>query len=209
MKRALWIIAIVLLLIIPAGLYWLLMTKSGFNTALSFTQKTLPELTINEASGRLYDGVYLKGITYEPEDGDAIHINTIDARWQLWSLLSSRFIINQIHIDRLAIKQAETITQPEEDELFTIPQFSFPLAVHLRSLRVTNAEVIDNQGIVTPLFDRFDTSIRLNYDRLIISSLRLNRNVLAFTLIGNVHLNEPFATNLNYGLRLNDSEAAG
>lgn len=206
MKRALWIIAIVLLLLIPAGLYWLLMTKSGFNTALSFTQKTLPELTINEASGRLYDGVYLKGITYEPEDGDAIHINTIDARWQLWSLLSSRFIINQIHIDRLAIKQAETITQPEEDELFTIPQFSFPLAVHLRSLRVTNAEVIDNQGIVTPLFDRFDTSIRLNYDRLIISSLRLNRNVLAFTLIGNVHLNEPFATNLNYGLRLNDSE---
>jgi len=33
-KRALWIIAIVLLLVVPAAMYWLLMTKSGFNTAI-------------------------------------------------------------------------------------------------------------------------------------------------------------------------------
>lgn len=205
-KRVLWIIAIVMLLVIPATLYWLLMTKSGFNTALNFTQKTLPELTIDDASGRLYDGIYLQGIAYEPDGADAIYIESIDARWQLWSLLSSRFIINQIHIDKLQISQVEKVETPRESAELVIPQFSLPLAIHLRSLRITQAELINNQGVVNTLFDRFDTSLRLNYDRLIVSSLRLNRDIFAFTLVGNVALTEPYATNLNYGARLNDPE---
>ncbi len=205
-KRVLWIIAIVLLLIIPAALYWLLMTKSGFNTALNFTQQTLPGLTITDARGRLYDGIYLQGVAYEPEDADAIYIDSIDARWQLWSLLSSRFIINQIHVDKVQINQTKTVDVPEEDAAFTLPQFSLPIAIHLRSLRVTQAKLINNQGVDVSLFDRFDTSLRLNYDRLIVSSLRLNRDVFAFTLLGNVDLSEPYATNLNYGAKLNDPE---
>jgi translocation and assembly module TamB len=205
-KRALWIIAITLLLVLPAGLYWLLMTKSGFETALNFTQKTMPELTINEARGRLYDGIFLKGIAYEPEDGDAIYVDTIDARWQLWSLLSSRFIINQVHLNKLQIKQAEKVIEVDDEESFSLPEIHIPLAIHVRSLRITRAELIDNQGVTTSLFDRFDTSLRLNYDRLIVSSLRLNRDVFAFTLLGNVQLNEPYTTNLNYGARLNDPE---
>ena len=76
-KRALWIIAIVLLLVVPAAMYWLLMTKSGFNTALNFTQQSLPALSIDEASGRLYDGIYLQGVSYEPEEGDAFYIKSI------------------------------------------------------------------------------------------------------------------------------------
>src|SRR5690606_29782907 len=40
----------------------------------------------------------------------------------------------------------------------------------------------------------------------IVSSLRLNRDVFAFTLLGNVDLSEPYATNLNYGAKLNDPE---
>lgn len=205
-KRVLRIIATGLLLLIPAALYWLLMTTSGFNTALHITQKTLPELTINKASGRLYDGIYLQGIAYEPYNADAIHIDSIDARWQLWSLLSSRFIINQVHIDRLQIKRLETVTKVDDNEAFTPPLFSLPLAIHLRSLRITQAELIDDQDVVTPLFDRFDTSLRLNYDRLVVSSLRLNRDIFAFTLVGDIQLNEPFATNLNYGAKLNDPE---
>lgn len=205
-KRALWIIAIVLLLVLPAALYWLLMTKSGFNTALNFTQQTLPELTISEARGRLYDGVFLKGIAYEPEEGDAIYIDTIDARWQLWSLLSSRFIINQVHINKLQIKQTDTLIDVAEEESFSVPEIRLPIAIHIRSLRVTQAELTDNQGVTTALFDRFDTSLRVNYDRLIISSLRLNRDVFAFTLVGNMQLHQPYATNLNYGARLNDPQ---
>lgn len=205
-KRALWIIAILLLLVVPAVMYWLLMTKSGFNTALDFTQKTVPELSINEARGRLYDGIYLQGISYEPEESDAIYIESIDARWQLWSLLSSRLIINQLHINKLQIKQKEVVDDLSVDEEFTLPDISLPLAIHLRSFRITNAELISPQGETTSLFDRFDTSLRVNYDRLIISSLGLNRNVLALTLIGDVNLSSPHATNLNYGARLNDPE---
>jgi len=205
-KRALWIIAIILLLVVPAGLYWLLMTKSGFNAALNFTQQSLPELSINEASGRLYDGIYLQGISYEPEQGDSVYIDKIDARWQLWSLLSSRFIINQLHIDKLQIKQKAELDEPIVDEAFSVPDISFPLAIHLRSFRITKAELINLQGEITPIFDRFDTSLRLNYDRLIISSLRLNRDILALTLIGDVNLSSPHASNLNYGARLNDPD---
>lgn len=205
-KRALWIIAIVLLLVIPAALYWLLMTKSGFNTVLNYAHQTLPELTIEEARGRFYDGIYLKGVSYEPDDADAIYIDTLDARWQLWSLLSSRFIINQLHIDKLQIKLADKPEQPEVTEDFELPDISLPIAIHLRSLRVTRAEMIDKQGVTTTLFDRFDTSLRLNYDHLILSALRLNRDDFAFTLVGSLHLSAPFPTNLNYGARLNDPE---
>ncbi len=206
-KRALWIIAIVLLLVVPAAMYWLLMTKSGFNTALNFTQQSLPALSIDEASGRLYDGIYLQGVAYEPEEGDAFYIKSIDARWQLWSLLSTRLIINQLHIDRLQIKQKDGLDEEViVDEDFTVPDISIPLAIHLRSFRITHAEMLSPQGDITPLFDRFDTSLRVNYDRLIISSLRLNRNILAFTLLGDVNLSSPHATNLNYGARLNDPE---
>tara|TARA_R100000687_G_scaffold17431_1_gene14199 strand:+ start:5182 stop:9237 length:4056 start_codon:yes stop_codon:yes gene_type:complete len=206
-KRALWIIAIVLLLVVPAAMYWLLMTKSGFNTALNFTQQSLPALSIDEASGRLYDGIYLQGVSYEPEEGDAFYIKSIDARWQLWSLLSTRLIINQLHIDQLQIKQKDGLDKDlTVDEDFTVPDISLPLAIHLRSLRITHAEMVSPQGDITPLFDRFDTSLRVNYDRLIISSLRLNRDVLAFTLLGDVNLSSPHATNLNYGARLNDPE---
>ncbi len=162
-KRALWIIAIVLLLVVPAAMYWLLMTKSGFNTALNFTQQSLPALSIDEASGRLYDGIYLQGVSYEPEEGDAFYIKSIDARWQLWSLLSTRLIINQLHIDQLQIKQKDGLDKDVTvDEDFTVQDISLPLAIHLRSLRITHAEMVSPQSDITPLFDRFYTSLRVN-----------------------------------------------
>ncbi len=203
-KRALWIIATTLLLTIVAASYWLLMTQSGFNTALGFTQKILPALSIKEASGRLYNGVYLKGISYVPDEGDAIYIDNIDGRWQLWSLFSGRFIINQLHINKLQIEQGETTVEADSDSELTLPDINLPLPIHLRSFRITQANMTDRQGVTTLLFDRFDTSLRFNYDRLIISSLSLNREVLAITLIGDVNLSGSYVTNLNYGLRIND-----
>lgn len=205
-KRALWIIASTLLLTIVAAFYWLLMTQSGFNAALGFTQKMLPALTIQEAKGRLYSGVYLQGVAYVPDEGDAIYIDNIDGRWQLWSLLSGRFIINQFHINKLQIKQREKAVEAEPDSELTLPDIRLPLQVHLRSFRIIQAEMIDKQGVTTLLFDRFDTSLRLNHDRLTVSSLSLSREVLAVTLLGNINLSGSYVTNLNYGLRINDAK---
>ncbi|MCX4189184.1 translocation/assembly module TamB domain-containing protein [Methylophaga sp. OBS3] len=207
MKRRLIAITLVsLLLLFIAAAYWLLATQSGLQTSLRFAQQAVPGLHIGNAQGRLYDGLLLESIQYAPEEGPKVEIAKIDGQWQLWSLLSSRFIVNQLHITKLHVTLPETEEDPspvvEEQGMF---ELALPIGIHIRSLRIYDAKLTQPDTEIV-LFNRLDTSIRLSHDRLTISSFNLVRPDLAATLVGDLQLSGQYQTNLNYGLQINHAD---
>lgn len=205
MKRRIIAIAVALLLLaIVAGGWWLLTTQSGLHASLKLAQKAVTGLQIAEARGRLYDGLVLEDIQFTPAEGPQIQIDKIVGQWQLWSILSGRMMISQLHISRLHIHLPETETEPDpvpdEGALF---QLALPVGVHIRSLRITEATLTQADAEAQLLFDRLDAALRLSHDRLTISSFNLTRPDLAATLVGDLQFSGDYQTNLNYGLQIN------
>lgn len=203
MKR--WLIpALVatLLLASVGGGYWLLATQSGLQTSIKFAQKVVAGLTIGEASGRLYDGLILENIRFAPAEGPEVQIDEIDGQWQLWSILSGRLIVSQLHISKLQISlpEGKDAPVPEDQELF---QLALPVGLHIRSLRINDATLTPFNGEPIPLFDRLDTALRLSHDRLTVSSFNVIRPDFAATMVGDVQFSGAYRTNLNYGLNIN------
>lgn len=207
MKKRLFGAIIIVLLISLIGLgYWFLMTASGFQYALNFAQKNMPALTIEQASGQLNEGISVTGLRYKPETGTQIQIGKIDGRWKLWSILSGRLLIDQLHISDVTLalnKSADADARIDHTVDFG---FASPVIVHLRSLRVVNVDMIDSEGQKTLILNRFESSLRLNRDRLTFSSLSINREDIAFTLVGDTRLRAPYASTLNYGFKVNDAD---
>ncbi|HET8807484.1 MAG TPA: hypothetical protein VFM76_03815, partial [Methylophaga sp.] len=206
MKRRLAAISVAALLLamVLAG-YWLLATQSGLQTSLKFIQKAVDGLQIGEADGRLYDGLILKNIRYTPAGGPQIQIGEIDGRWQLWSVLSGRLMVNQLHISKLQITLPEKKDEPVPDdrEMF---ELALPVGLYIRSLRINDASLTSANADSQLLFDQLDASLRLSHDRLTISSFNLIRPDLAVTLVGDVQFSGDYRTNLNYGLNINHTE---
>lgn len=204
MKRRLiaLIFAVVLLAVIGAG-YWLLTTQSGLQTSLNLVQKAVSGLTIKEAKGRLYDGLVLRDIRFAPAEGPQIQIGEIDGQWQLWSILSGRLMISQLHVSQLQISLPESQDEPVPDdkELF---QLALPVGVHIRSLRFMDATLTPaGKKQSQLLFNRLDAALRFSHDRLTISSFNLTRPDIAATLVGDVQFSGDYPVNLNYGLNVN------
>lgn len=206
MKRRLipLILLALLLTVITAG-YWLLATSSGLQTSLKFIQNNVDGLEIASAEGRLYDGLVLNEINYAPAEGPRVAIGKIDGQWQLWSILSGRLMISQLHINKLHITLPETKDDPvqEDAELF---QLALPVGVHIRSLRISDATLTQATANKQLLFDRLDAALRLSHDRLTLSSFNLTRPDLAAMLVGDVQFSGDYPTNLNYGLNFNHPE---
>ena len=190
------------LLALVGGGYWLLATQSGLQTSVKFAQKFVTGLTVGEANGRLYDGLMLEDIRFAPTDGPEIQIDEIDGQWQLWSILSGRLIVSQLHISTLQISLPEPKDAPvaEDQELF---QLALPVGLHIRSLRINDATLTPFDGEPMPLFDRLDTALRLSHDRLTISAFNVTRLDFAATMVGDVQFSGAYRTNLNYGLNIN------
>ncbi|MDT8311569.1 MAG: hypothetical protein RQ732_09015, partial [Methylophaga sp.] len=203
MKRRLVAIISALLLsaLVVAG-YWLLATQSGLQTSIKFTQKAVDGLQIGKANGRLYDGLILKDIRYAPAAGPQIEIGEIDGRWQLWSILTGRFMVSQLHISKLQINLIDTKDEPVPDNQERF-QLALPVGLHIRSLRISDARLTPTNGDSQLLFDRLDSALRLSHDRLTLSSFNLIRPDLAATLVGDVQFSGDYRTNLNYGLNIN------
>ncbi len=203
MKR--WLIPVflsTLLLALVSGGYWVLATQSGIQSSVKFAQKVFAGLTFGEASGRLYDGLILEDIRFAPADGPKVKIDNIDGRWQLWSILSGRLIINQLHVSKLQISLPEDKDEPapEDQALF---QLALPVGLHIRSLRISDASLTPFNGKPIFLFDRLDTALRFSHDRLTIASFNVFRPDFATTMVGNVQFSGAYRTNLNYGLNIN------
>lgn len=207
MKKRLFATVILLLLSGLIGLgYWILMTASGFQYALNFAQKNVPAFSVEQASGQLNEGINLMGLRYAPETGTQISIGNIEGRWQLWSVLSGRLLVDQLHLADVMLQLDDTVeAEPPTDAPFDF-SFAPPVSIHLRSLRVINVNMIDPQGQQTLVLNRFESSFRLNHDRLTLSSLSISRDDIAFTLVGDTRLRAPYSSTLNYGLKVNHAD---
>lgn len=143
MRRLIIYLFSALFLLIVISLSWLVLTESGLSTVVTLTQKYVPELTIKNASGRLYDGALFSDIDYQIDDSSNVSINNLALGWQAAQLLSGRIMIDKLMLDEVVITLSTV--ESENSEPVVLPKIVFPLPIYLENLHVNSITIADQK----------------------------------------------------------------
>lgn len=161
----------VLLVLLGAGLWWLLGTTSGLHFALArVTAATDGALRIQKAGGDLAGPLQLQGVVYRDADaGIDAHIQHIEVDAALWSLLAGKVRLVDLGVE--GIRLDLTSTQQPEEESAPI-SLQPPINIVLEHVRVRDVDIRQDQS---PLFaaDALDLAGAWTHAGLDIKQLKL------------------------------------
>lgn len=146
MKRILKISGLIMLLLIlltVGGLSWVMGTESGFRQSLALAQKFAPgTLEWDETGGKLVGPLRLRGLRYSQIDGIDVHVGALDFDWRPSALFSTELAVQQLHVDDVEMRLAETEDQQATDPPSSeIPDISLPVSISLNDIVVTNVAI--------------------------------------------------------------------
>lgn len=145
----LWLSPLILLLIVTAGLLFLLATPPGTRFVFSQAATRVPGLTIGRVEGTILGGVDLKGIGYR-QAGTDLSIDRLSLEWHPARLLQRTLHVKALSIDGVVYRQGREKTPPLSSEETTLPSFDLPLNIVVEKGAAKNIS-IDRGGEVTAL----------------------------------------------------------
>lgn len=206
-RKILWSILIVfLLLMIAVG--WLLSTQSGLRTVISVAENVVPELEIEQAQGTLLNQLHLQNLTYKPGNGNGVEVADITLEWQPSALLKATLLIEKLAVSDVTVFLSEAEELQTEPGPISLPEVVLPLRVEVAELTVSNVQSVtaDNENVA--LINQFNTSVNVDYDTLQIHQFSIERDDVSVDLTGNVALQSPYQTALNYQVNVKQALAS-
>lgn len=142
--RRLGIAVAVLVVLIGAGLWWLLGSTSGLRFAVAqISSATDGAIAVNTAHGDLAGPLQLDDVTYRaPETGMQAHVDQLKVDIGMWSLLTGRVHLLDLSADGITV----TLTTPAKEPPESSTPFSLepPINVVLDRVHVSDVHVIQD-----------------------------------------------------------------
>ena len=144
---------LLLILVVVGGISWIAGTESGLQQALALGKKFAPgTLEWDEASGKMIGPLRVRGLHYSQPDGIDAALGAMDFDWQPSALLKANLTIDQLHLDGIEVRLAETEAAPAEEAPgeFELPDISLPVAINLNDIAIENVAIYP-AGADTPI----------------------------------------------------------
>lgn len=154
-------IAVVVVLAVTSGFYWLIFTSAGLHWLLMIaSQATGGALTFSGVSGSLHHTVHAGMIAYQ-SDELAARVEDMTFRWQPRQLLTGK-----LHIEALMIRSVEvhSAASEKEEEPVTLPEdLSLPVDIVVEKFGIRSLKHY-TLGNDQPNIAMTDLALRLNSD---------------------------------------------
>jgi len=204
MKKRLALFSLLMLLLIPAGLFGLLNSDSGSRWLLQHLLARLPAQTsVKAIEGRLLERLELSDLTYKT-DTETVSINKLVFAWQPASIFSRKLKIVDLTIDGLTVNITDN-NAPAETSGFDInADLLLPVDIALENLLLTNASIQLGEQVHT--LQKLQLSGFTEHGQLNVVSLAINAQPLAATIKGEVKLGNGFPFNITADWQFNSEE---
>lgn len=130
-----------LVIVLLAGLAWVLGTESGLQQSLALAKKVAPgELEWEEANGKLIGPLKVLGLHYSQSDGLDTRVSALDFNWHPSALLGAELAIEQLLIEGVEVRLPEPAVQPEEAPSTSggLTDISLPLSIKLEDIAIND-----------------------------------------------------------------------
>jgi len=139
MRRTVYVILILLLLIPVSGLIYITSTTHGLRWVLSVAGDALPgKLSIETISGRLIGPLRLSNVMYI-DDEQTVAVDSLSMDWNPLQLLFFRFHINDLNTSDIRVEIKESSTPARQRE--GLPAIRLPIDIWVDTMLVKNISI--------------------------------------------------------------------
>ncbi|MGR8941943.1 MAG: translocation/assembly module TamB domain-containing protein [Gammaproteobacteria bacterium] len=201
MRKSARLIGLLLVLMIPAGLFGLINSASGTRWLLQAVFSSLSAQTSAKAiEGRLLERITISGLRYQI-DAETVAIDRLVFAWRPSELFSGTLKIVEIFLDGVSISLTEAQPPAEASAFDFDADLRLPLAIAVDTLLLTDVSI--QKGEMRRHLDKLRLSAFTEQGRLRLVSLTVNAEQLIATAKGDVVLGQgfPFRLTAEWGGR--------
>ncbi len=200
-KRLILLIVMLIVLIIPAGLFGLISSEAGSHWLLRKVFSALPaQVSVATIEGRLLDRISLTDFHYQSET-ETIAIKHFAFAWQPKELLSGTLKIVDVVLDGLNVSVTET-KEPQEKSGFDLnAELLLPVQIVIENFLLTDMQF--HKGDFVQNLEKLQLVLATEGDQLKITSLAINAKPVAATAQGQMTLGKGFLFSLRSDWQVN------
>ena len=193
MKKGL-LIALLIVLMIPVGLFGLVSSEAGSRWLLQQVFSRLPaQVTAARIEGRLIDRVTLKNLHYR-SDTETVAVKNLAFAWRPRELLSGTVKIIDLTLNGVAVTVKKAEEPKDEAPLDFRVELRLPVEIAVENLLLTDARLQSGEQVYE--LARLRLAAATEQGTLSVSLLDLNAKPVAATGQGRVTLGKGFPFNL-------------
>ena len=203
-KRIALFFVIMLVLIIPVGLFGLISTEAGSRWLLRTVFSALPaHVSVATFEGRLLDRVTLTDFHYQ-SDTETIAINNFAFAWQPYGLFSGTLKVTNVVINGLNVSVTET-KEPQEKSGFDLnAERQLPVQIVIENFLLTDMQF--HKGDSVQKLEKLQLALATEGDQLKIKALDVNAQPIAATAKGQMTLGKGFPFNVTLDWQVNTEQ---
>ncbi|MFZ2171477.1 MAG: hypothetical protein WAW61_17785, partial [Methylococcaceae bacterium] len=203
-KRMALLIIMLIVLIIPAGLFGLISSEAGSHWLLRMVFLSLPaKVSVAKMEGRLLDRISLTDFHYQ-SDTEAIAIDNFAFAWQPYELFSGTLKIVDVVVTGLNVSVAD-IKKPQEESGFDLnAELLLPVQIVIENFLLTDIQF--HKADFVQNLENLQLALATEGDQLKISKLAVNAKPIAATAQGQMTLGKGFAFNITSDWQVNTGQ---
>ena len=189
-KRNAFLIVMLILLIIPVGLFGLISTETGSNWLLRTIFSVLSaQVSVATIEGRLLDRISLTDFRYQTA-AETIAINNLALTWQPYKLFSGTLKIVDVAVNGLNVGVSDA-KEPQEKSTFDLnAELLLPVQIVIENFLLTDMQF--QQGDFAQTLKKLQLALVTEGDQLKIKALSVNAEPVVATLKGQMTLGKGF-----------------
>ena len=199
--RMAFLMVMLIVLIIPAGIFGLMSSEAGSHWLLRQVFSVLPaKVSVAAIEGRLLDRIALRDFHYQT-DTETIAIDNLAFAWQPYGLLSGTLKIVDVALNGVNVSIIET-KEPQEKSSFDLnAELLLPVRIVIENFLLTDMQF--HKGDFVQNLEKLHLVLATEGDQLKISKLTVNAKPIALAAQGQMTLGKGFPFGVTSDWRVN------
>ena len=200
-KRNIFMVIVLIVLIIPVGLFGLVSTEAGSHWLLRTVFSALPaKVSVASIDGRLLDRIALADFHYQTET-ETIVIDNFAFSWQPYGLLSGTLKIADVVINGLNVSVIDTKEPQEKSNFDLTAELKLPVQIVIENFLLTDMQF--QKGDFVQKLEKLQIALATEGDQLKINTLNVNAQPIVATVQGMMTLGKDFPFSLKLDWQVN------
>jgi len=169
-KRNILLIVMLIVLIIPVGLFGLMSSEAGSHWLLRQVFSALPaKVSVAAIKGRLLDRIALTDFRYQT-DTETINVDNLAFAWQPYGLISGTLKIADVVINGLNVSVIDTKEPQEKSNFDLTAELKLPVQIVIENFLLTNMQF--QKGDFVQTLEKLQIALATEGDQLKIKTLK-------------------------------------
>ncbi len=190
MKKRVALLLVLLLVLLPAGLYGLISSEDGSQWLLRMVFSTLPaRVSVATMEGRLLDRISLTGFHYQT-DTETIDVKSLALTWRPLKLFSGRLKIVEVAVNGVKVDVKEAKEPEQESSIDLKAELVLPVRIDIENFMLTEMQF--RKGDFVQEIEKLQLALATEGDQLKINDLTVDAGPIAAKAQGQVTLGKGF-----------------